>query len=184
MSKRTQIETQDWIIQAFLLLLSRKKYSEITIIDISLEAHIGRRTFYRHFKSKEEVLLLHCKTIIKDLAAFIRNKSEITLYSVTLSYFEFCQKHLEFLLLLQESDLLYFIGDRLPEFLADVAVMVDHVSPKDVLETYAKQDLYYYAHFFNMGGYWSITKLWLQKQEREAPQEITKMIVKIMNRDY
>lgn len=35
-----------------------------------------------------------------------------------------------------------------------------------------------------MGGYWSITKLWIQKKDREAPQEITKMIVKIMNRDY
>lgn len=184
MSKRTQIETQEWIIQAFLILLSQKKYSEITIIDISLEAHIGRRTFYRHFKSKEDVLLLHCKTILKDFAAFIQKKEEITLYNVTLSYFEFCQKHLAFLLLLQQSDMLYFMGDRLPEFLADVAVMVEHASPKNVLEAYEKQDIYYYAHFFNMGGYWSITKLWLQKKNRETPQEIANMIVKIMNRDY
>lgn len=184
MSKKTQIETREWIIQAFLSLLSRKKYSEITIVDISLEAHIGRRTFYRHFKTKEEVLLIQCKTIIKDFAAFIRLKEEISLYSVTLSYFEFCQKHLAFLLLLKESDMLYFMGDRLPEYLADVAIMVKHVTSSDVLEVYANQDLYYYAHYFNMGGYWSITKLWLQNENRETPQEIANMIVKIMNRDY
>lgn len=184
MSKRTRKETMEWIIQAFLALLSRKSYSEITIIDIALEAHIGRRTFYRHFKSKEEVLLAYCQSIMKDFAAFIRMKEEITLYSVSLSYFEFCHKHIDFLVLLQESDMLHFIGDRLPEFLADVAIMVEHVSPQEVMETYEKQDLYYYVHYFNMGGYWNITKLWLQKKDRKTPQEMADMIVKIMNRDY
>lgn len=175
-------QMQEWITNALLLLMSKKNYKNISVVDIVAEAHIGRRTFYRHFKTKDEILLLYCQTILQDFAHFILCKKELTLYSVSLSYFEFCQKHFDFLKLLQQSNMLHFIGDRLPDFLSEVAIMIGHVLPEQVTATYEKQDIYYYAYYFDMGGYWNITTLWLKKNQPEPPEEMAKMIVDIIYR--
>ena len=165
---------QQWITDALLLLMSKKNYRDISIVDIVSEAHIGRRTFYRHFKAKDDILLLYCQIILQDFAHYILCKEEMTLYSVSLSYFEFCKQHLDFLKLLQQSDMLHFIGDRLPEFMSDVAIMVGHVLPEQIAATHKRQDIYYYAFYFDMGGYWNITTLWLKKIQRETPEEMEK----------
>jgi AcrR family transcriptional regulator len=179
MEKLAITRTQEWIIEALLLLMHKKNYREITVIDIVSQAHIGRRTFYRYFKTKDDILLLHCNSILKDFADFILSKDEMTLYSVSLSYFEFCNKHLDFFKLLQRSEILYFFGDRLPEFMAHVAVITGHVLPEQIEAT---QNNYYYAFYFDMGGYWSITTLWLKKEQRETPEEMANMIVNIIYR--
>ena len=177
-------QTHEWIMSALLSLMKKKNYRDITIVDIVSEAHIGRRTFYRYFKHKEDVLLLYCNVIIQDFAEIIRSKKEITLYSVTLSYFEFWNRNIEFHKLLQKSDMLYFVGDRLPEFLVKVAVMTEHVPSDQKALTQLPKDIYYYAHYFNMGGYWSITTLWLSEDQRKSPEEMAKMLADIILRKY
>lgn len=182
MGEITCTQTQEWIISALLSLMNKKNYREITIVDIVSEAHIGRRTFYRYFRSKDDILLLYSNVIMKDFAEIILSKNEMTLYSVSLSYFEFWNKHLDLLILLRKSNMLYFIGDRLPELMVKVAVMVEHSNPDEVAFTKDNQDSYYYAHFFNIGGYWSITTRWLEKEHRESPEEMAKIIEEIVYR--
>lgn len=182
MQEITVTQTQEWIINALLTLMDKNKYREITIVDIASKAHIGRRTFYRHFKNKDDILVLYCNVILKDFAQKIREKDEMTLYSVSVSYFEFWNKHMHFLKLLRKSDMLYFVGDRLPEFLAYVAILVDHVLPEEIENTMKRQDGLYYAHHFNMGGYWSITTIWMEKEQRETPEEMAAIVEKIIYR--
>ncbi|WP_420022605.1 TetR/AcrR family transcriptional regulator [Clostridium intestinale] len=58
MGEITCTQTQEWIISALLSLMNKKNYREITIVDIVSEAHIGRRTFYRNFRSQKCYILL------------------------------------------------------------------------------------------------------------------------------
>lgn len=56
--KQTQIDnTKQWVLQAYINLLSKRADSDITISAICLEAGVGRQTFYRHFHSKECLVL-------------------------------------------------------------------------------------------------------------------------------
>lgn len=50
------VRTHKLIREAFLNLLLEKKYSDITINDISDLASINRNTFYLHFADKEDLL--------------------------------------------------------------------------------------------------------------------------------
>lgn len=59
MDRRTQ-RTRKAIYEAFSTLLSRKKYSQITIQEIIDTADIGRSTFYSHFQAKEDLLKEVC----------------------------------------------------------------------------------------------------------------------------
>jgi AcrR family transcriptional regulator len=52
-----QTHTQEWLQQALLELMQEKDYSAITIQEITERADIARITFYRHYTTKEELLL-------------------------------------------------------------------------------------------------------------------------------
>ena len=48
--------SKKWIVSALLKLMKTKPYEEITVQEISDEADLVRRTFYRNFTSKNAIL--------------------------------------------------------------------------------------------------------------------------------
>ncbi|MBE6681149.1 MAG: TetR/AcrR family transcriptional regulator [Ruminococcaceae bacterium] len=60
---RRQKKTRRAIFSAFTYLLSRKKYSGITIGEIIDEADVGRATFYSHFETKDHLLKELCQEL-------------------------------------------------------------------------------------------------------------------------
>ena len=63
-TNRHDMQTDSCIIRATMLLLDKKPYDKITISDITAKAGIARRTFYRIFKSKDDILIRHLANII------------------------------------------------------------------------------------------------------------------------
>lgn len=51
--------TRHYIMQALFKLMSDYEYEKISVKDIVEKAGVGRATFYRYFKSKEEVLIYY-----------------------------------------------------------------------------------------------------------------------------
>ena len=64
---RRVAKTRKSIMQAFYVLLDKKKYCEITIQDIIDKADIGRSTFYAHFETKDELLHTMCKELFEHI---------------------------------------------------------------------------------------------------------------------
>lgn len=50
-------QTKKWIMEALLMLLTKKEYQDITISQIADKANLGRRTFYRYFQTKDHVMM-------------------------------------------------------------------------------------------------------------------------------
>ncbi len=58
MSKEKQIEeSYELIMGAFLKLLKEKPFDDITLTEIAHNAGVARMTLYRHFKTKEQILI-------------------------------------------------------------------------------------------------------------------------------
>ena len=55
--------SMDWIAAALIALMKEKPFSSISITEISNRADLNRRTFYRSFTSKEEVLTYYLDKI-------------------------------------------------------------------------------------------------------------------------
>lgn len=51
--------TKHYIVTALFKLMNEYMYEKITVKDIAEKAGLGRATFYRHFKSKEDVIIYY-----------------------------------------------------------------------------------------------------------------------------
>jgi len=64
---RRQRKTREAIFNAFILLLSKKNYNNITVGEIIEIADIGRATFYSHFETKDFLLKDLCRELFSHI---------------------------------------------------------------------------------------------------------------------
>lgn len=181
MEIREDNKTKKWIIEALFDLLKTKNYPDITISQIVNKAGLGRRTFYRHFKSKDEVIEYTTKLLMNEFANTIMINQSDTQESIATSYFEFWENYIDVLLLLNKAHLLYFIEDNLLTLLYDVARKIghvpDHMTQEELTEQY---NLYKYAFAIKIAGFWKATILWSTENPRKSPKEMGKLINDIL----
>lgn len=61
--------TRAWLLETLLKLLENKKYSEITITELTEKADIARQTFYRNYDSMDDILLSRLNEIVDEYLA-------------------------------------------------------------------------------------------------------------------
>ena len=60
---RRQRKTREAIFHAFIVLLSKKDFGQITVGEIIEQADVGRATFYSHFETKDFLLRELCEEL-------------------------------------------------------------------------------------------------------------------------
>ena len=140
--------TKLWIINSLLDLLKRKEYASITINMIADNAQLGKRTFYRHFDTKDEAMKYITELLMDEFANHIKNHKARNLEHILTAYFEFWEQYIDILLLLKKVYLLYFIEDNLPELIIDVAKKIHHIPKVIPLDIVAQQYEKYKYEFF------------------------------------
>ena len=60
------IRSKNEITEALLSLMQNAPYNEISVKQIIMEARLARKTFYRNFESKDDVLISYLKGIIRE----------------------------------------------------------------------------------------------------------------------
>ena len=174
-------QTKLWIINALLEQLERKDYSSITINMIVERAKLGRRTFYRYFKTKDEVIEYITELLMDQFAKTIQKNGSSCQEEVALAYFEFWENYIDVLLLLKKAHLLYFIEDHLTELIANVAKKIKHIPPEmSQEEIAAAYEQYKYAFAIKLAGFWKATILWCEETPRKSPKEMSKIITSLL----
>ena len=94
------IRSQEMICKAVCKLMAELSFEEITVTRICQEALVGRKTFYRNFERKEDVVELMIDHI---RAEYEKNLEKILPEQAAYHHFVFLSKHMEFLVLLQKA---------------------------------------------------------------------------------
>lgn len=166
---------QQCFIKALLALLEKKSFDTITIKELAKKADYDRKTFYRHFTKKEDILKLYCGHILQKMSTSIKNRGPLTFKTYILSYFEFWDKHIDFLYLLEKNHLLHFLGDLQDDLIYQH--VEKNIQPEIPETLEAALDYSKYAYYFTQGGLWNILVHWIKENSRNAPEQLTAHIL-------
>lgn len=167
--------SKNWITEALLILMDKREFKKITIVEIAKVAGVDRKTFYRNFDSKEDVLKYYLDTLCQEFIIELNNQNAVTTHSITKTYFMVCSKHIPFLKKLEKQDLMMFFLLILDDYLPQIHERLGLNSSPD--SPYAD-----YASSYHRGGFWNITVKWIKEGAGKTPEEMADIIEVLLSK--
>ncbi|MGG5315265.1 TetR/AcrR family transcriptional regulator [Enterococcus sp. AZ072] len=164
--------SKQMITQALIDLMGEKAYTKITITEIVTTAQIARKTFYRNFTSKDEVLAEYIEVLFKQYQNQLSHSSVFTIHEAVLTYFTFWQNHRVFIQLLIQNNLAHLVLEAYEKYLP----IIDKIHQHSDL---AQSDYYDYSIAFSAGGFWWLLCTWIRKGAVESPKEMADYYVRV-----
>jgi AcrR family transcriptional regulator len=157
----TTIMMKDYIVQSLLILMRKKPFASISIGEIAGKAGVDRSTYYRNFKSKEDIIKFFVKNVWYEYRL---------VYDKTASYKSHLQKLLTYyikykreFLLIHKHGLTHLILDELDDFFK--AISEDKAFPAE-----DRSRIYWYA-----GAIYNTVLLWFSTEMKESPEKLSEM---------
>ena len=170
------VRSQKEITDALLALMHEHPYNEITIKQILLESKLARKTFYRNFDSKDDVLISLLKKNLDEYFDIVNNARGGVLTTI----FEFADRNQELLMLLDKNDMMHIVLQCLNSF---SAVMLrdqnKELNPFSKLFEGLDQD---YLVALNIGAVWNVISLWVHRGMKESPDSIKRTVAEYLIR--
>lgn len=171
-------QAQRHFIDGLFSLMKEKSFEDITVQELSEKAQYDRRTYYRYFKCKEDILRLYCADILKEMALSMKQEKALTFKSGITAYFSFWWKHMDFLKLLDKNSLLHFLADEQDALIYyNVGTSVQNNIPESLEEA---EPISKYSFYFTSGGLWNTLVHWIKEPVPRSPQEMTNYIVTML----
>lgn len=178
-------QTLECIRESMISLLEEKEYGRIQMKEIAEKAHVGRKTLYRYFDSKEQIIKYIAESLMDRFTQEIQNRNgeELTLKGVTYAFFLFINDNKAEFKLLKKARLLSYIEDNLFELISEVASKTKFkgMTADEVQEMQKSQKPENkYALYYTLAGYWCVAMTWIDESDSLEPNEIAEIAVKIM----
>lgn len=161
-----EYQTRQWMEEAlFDLLATKKSLQNISIAELSEHAQIARRTFYRYYHSKEEVLTNYLDRLILDYISKLQTENLTNFEDLVNLFFHYWSQYTEPLKILQDANLLVLILQRSYDKLSAAYTTV--MAPWHVTNSNQRQ-ITYDSRFIG-GGLYNIFDEWLKGDCQEMP---------------
>ena len=158
--------SKQFIITAFIQLLENTDYEELSVTQIAKKAGVGRATFYRHFKNKEDILKEYFnqqkEKFISDNIYKPRAKEDFK--ENCLKAFTNLKNHKAFMQSIIKSHLEYLYRD-----------FVNSEFVKNFEKNYPKESLY--AAYYAAGSFMNVSIEWVKSGCKESPEEIVEIYI-------
>lgn len=146
------------MVQALLRIMRQYDYHEITVTQITQEAQLSRKTFYRLFSGKDELLSLLFEGQFRACFEDIKAQNIRHYWDVVQVFFDFWEERRDLLLLLQRSGLLPRVFQQSYEYAIQV---FEFVRSKEQADSFALSLPYMLA--YSVGGMHSMLLKWVEK---------------------
>ena len=154
-----------YITEAFLSLLEKKEYKDISITEICKKAGVTRMSFYRNFESREDILLKKVRNVtdsfLKESAISYKND---TAGEYFVKLFTHMKRHKELCAALNKAGLIHIIKDEFDRIF---------------LNTY-KHEYGSYKSVFLAGGIFNVFLFWFTGGCKEKPADLAKKLESIL----
>ena len=158
-----------YIAEALFLLMKHQSFTDITIGDISEKAGVNRCTYYRHFKSKEDILSWFLDRMMGEYIAQIDSEADRRQHYG--SMFRFFTGYQTELLLIWNSGLSALLLNTLHRYLKPFVL-----DKGTVLEEYTVA--------YHVGGVLNHLLLWFSRGMCDTPEEMADIVMTIMPMEF
>ena len=168
-------QSRQWLIKSLLSLMDKKIYADITATEIAEHALLSRRTFYRIFDSKEQILQQYFLSICDEYIACFEKDMHYSVGQIIEIFFAFWEKNIDFLLILQRNHLFYYLLEELNEVLPAI-----HNIVRGDQHLYSSALEKKFALLASAGSLWNILSEWVKIDNRPSPKEISEMMLRAL----
>lgn len=161
--------TRDYIFQAFHQLLQANHYNDISVCNITEKAGVSRMSFYRNFKSKDDLTFKAIEKISLKLKKEFDNNCN--LYNITKTLFQMISDNKTIVKSFENSEISKTLIDTAVENLKD-SFPYDHIN-----KTNKYLPLYYF------GALSRVAVEWFKNNCEETPEEMAKFISGLINEE-
>lgn len=169
MNHRITLQSRMMFSNALRRLIEVEDYSHITVKQLCLEADLSRRTFYRLYKTKGDVLSEYMLTLTEQFRNVVTETNLKHYSEVAEAYFDFWKQHADFLYLLNRNELL----DMLNSSAGNAALSVFQIVKPDI-ET--NDTVLAFALSYSIGGLNGMLKRWIEENMTLSPEQLTDIL--------
>lgn len=170
------IRSKKEITDALLSLMQTAPYNEISVKQIIMEARLARKTFYRNFKSKDDVLFSYLKGILREYYDVVNTG----MVNVLETIFSYVDKNRNLLQLLEKNNMLHVPLQCINEYLPLLHNrFFDMRRPAGKLFKGLDSE---YIMAFNVGAIWNVVTLWIRRGMVDTPETVKKNISQYLKR--
>lgn len=181
---RRQRKTREAIFNAFIELLAKKHFNQITVGEIISKADIGRATFYAHFETKDFLLKELCEELFCHIFDSIEQGENRRKYifdcnappSVILHLLQHLQKNdnnvLELLACENNELFLRYFKENLVQMVENQSYLFEGKKPDSVPSDYWSN------HIINTLV--ETIRWWINKGVKESPESIYKYFLEVI----
>lgn len=173
------IQSKEWLMNSLVSLMQIKDFKNITVSEIAENTGLVRRTFYRNFASKEDVLQSYFNTLVDEFVAKISVQSTIDCNRSLRELFKICKNHKSFFFGLKNSNMLGFMLQQwnlvLPKIHAEMLDRI-HRFPKT-----SNDKVLEYLLAFNVGGTFNMVIKWINEDMEMSPDELADIVEEFSN---
>ncbi|MFA7222908.1 MAG: helix-turn-helix domain-containing protein [Bacilli bacterium] len=148
------------------LINSNKKYNDITIEDIIKEAHICRKSFYRTFKTKDEILEVKFKDICSKIDNYFATNCSHTFSGLVYSIFTVAKDNKDYILCFYKANQTLYFGN----------IVQTLINSKIFKEEKQNDPTNYYFYISKVWMVVGILSSWLNHDCDVAIEDIVRMI--------
>jgi len=173
------IRSKKWITSALIDLMKEKPFNKITIQEIANKAELDRRTFYRNFSSKEDILSYHILRLSTEYSVALKEEKYLSLSIALRIFCETAYKHRDFILLLIENNLSVLLLNVFDEVLPAIHNMV-----QDKFSEITDLKNIEYAFSYNAGGFWNVLNKWFKEGTQLSPSQIAEIVANLIEKMF
>lgn len=151
-------QSKQKMVQALLTIMKQYDYREITVTQIAQEAQLSRKTFYRLFSSKDDILSLFFDGLFQECFEQIKAQKVQHYWDVVQVFFDFWESRKDLLSLLHKNDLLPRVFEKSYQYSIQV---FEFVRSKELAASFALPLPYMLA--YSVGGMHSMLLKWVEK---------------------
>lgn len=164
------MNSKEKIANTLIELMKYEEYEKITIKDISDSSKINRSTYYRNFKSKEDIIKYKLELIMDEFIATYKAKNIQKKEEYIITILETFYKYKDFFIIIHKEKQIYLLQKVLVECFK---YNIDNCSKKELYHVY-----------YHIGGIYNFTVCWIENEMEDDPKTLTKIatdIVKYFN---